>query len=108
MNVSNTNLNYLDGWVDEYRNTYHHSIGSKHVNAAYSVLWEEIESNSKAHEFSVGEAVKITKDIRIFLTKLTRKINEKKYLLLILCWILIFELISWKIRTEKIFESFYQ
>lgn len=108
MNVSNTNLNYLDGWVDEYRNTYHHSIGSKHVNAAYSVLWEEIESNSKAHEFSVGEAVKITKDIRIFLTKLTRKINEKKYLLLILCWILIFELTSWKIRTEKIFESFYQ
>ena len=55
------------------------------MNAAYSVLWEEIESNSKAHEFSVGEAVKITKDIRIFLTKLTRKINEKKYLLLILC-----------------------
>lgn len=94
MNVSNSNLNYLDGLVYEYRNTYHHSIGSKHVNAAYSVSWEEIESNNKAHEFSVGEAVKITKYMRIFLTKFTRKINEKKYLLLILCLILIFELIS--------------
>ena len=35
---SHSYLDYLDKLVDEYNNTYHHSIGKKPVNYGYYVL----------------------------------------------------------------------
>ena len=46
--------------VDQYDNTYHGSINKKPVNADFSVLTENIETNPKAPKFVVGEKVRIT------------------------------------------------
>ena len=37
-------LDFLNKFVDEYNNTYHHSIDKKSVDAYYSALIEEIET----------------------------------------------------------------
>ena len=41
--------------MDQYNNTYHHSINKKPVNADYSVLTEKIEVNFKAPKFIVND-----------------------------------------------------
>ena len=52
--------------VDQYNNTYHHSINEKPVNANYSALTEKIETNPKAPEFKVNDRISITKYRSIF------------------------------------------
>ena len=47
-NDSKSYLPYLNELVDQYNNTYHHSIRKKPVNADYSASTENIESNPKA------------------------------------------------------------
>ena len=47
-NNSKFYLPYLSKLVDQYNNTYHHSINKKPINADYSALNENIESNPKA------------------------------------------------------------
>ena len=37
-------LDFLNKFVDEYNNTYHHSIGKKSVDADYSAQTEETET----------------------------------------------------------------
>ena len=39
-NDSKSYLSYLNKLVDQYRNTYHHSIDKKRINDDYSVLTE--------------------------------------------------------------------
>ena len=54
----------LNKLVDEYNNTnntYHRSVGKKHVDADYSSLTEKIETNPKALKFKTGDRVRITK-----------------------------------------------
>ena len=51
--------------VDQYNNTYHHSINTKPTNADYSALTEKIETNNKAPKFKVGR-VRITKNKNYF------------------------------------------
>ena len=46
-NDSKSYLPYLNKLVDQYNNTYHHSINKKPVNTDYSVLTEKIETNPK-------------------------------------------------------------
>ena len=41
-------LSCLSKLVDQYNNTYHHSINKKAIDADYSALTEKIETNSKA------------------------------------------------------------
>ena len=84
-NDSKSYLNYLNKLADEYNNTYHRSIGKKTIDADYSALTEEIETNLKAPKFKVGDRVKITMFRRIFLAKVTPTIGQEKCLLLILC-----------------------
>ena len=48
-NDSKSYLPYLNKLVDQYNNTYHHSINKKPVNADYSVLTEKIETNPKLY-----------------------------------------------------------
>ena len=49
MTADNTKsyLPYLNKLVDQYHNTCHHSIKKKPINADYSALTENIESNLK-------------------------------------------------------------
>ena len=47
-NDSKSYLSYLNKLVDQYNNTYHHSIDKKRINADFSVLTEKIETNLKA------------------------------------------------------------
>ena len=58
---SKSYLSYLNKFVNQYNNTYHHSINKKSINADYSALTENIETNPKAPKFKVTERVRITK-----------------------------------------------
>ena len=59
-------------------------IGKKPIDADYSALYEEIETNPKGSKFKAGDRVRITKH-KIYLEEFTPKIGQKKYLLLTLC-----------------------
>ena len=59
-------LSYLYKLVDQYHNTYHHSINKKPNNANYSALTEKNETNSKANKFKVNNRVRIIKYKNIF------------------------------------------
>ena len=59
-------LSYLNKLLDEYKNTYHHSINEKPINADYSDLTEKIETNSKAPKFQVTDRDRITTCKKIF------------------------------------------
>ena len=67
----------------QYHNTYHHSINKRPINADYSVLTEKIETNPKVRKLKFNGRVRITKYKNI-LVKVTLKIAQEKYLLLIL------------------------
>ena len=60
-NENKTYLPYMNKLVDQYNNTYHHSINKNPINAAYSALTEKIETNSKAPKFRVNDRVRIIK-----------------------------------------------
>ena len=80
----------------QYHNTYHHSINKRPINADYSVLTEKIETNPKVRKLKFNGRVRITKYKNI-LVKVTLKIAQEKYLLLILFWKLILRLTKLKI-----------
>ena len=52
--------------IDQYNNTYHRSIGKKPIDADYSDLTLEIETNPKAPKLKVDNRVRITKYKNIF------------------------------------------
>ena len=60
-NDSKSYLSYLNKLVDQYNNTYHHSINKKPINADYSALTEKIETNLKAPKFKVNSSIRITR-----------------------------------------------
>ena len=60
-NDSKSYLGYLNKFVDEYNNSYHHSIGKKSIYANYSAFPDEFESNHRAHKCKTGDRVWITK-----------------------------------------------
>ena len=82
--------------VDKWNNTYHRSIGKEPIDADYSALAKEIEMNPKVPKFKSGDRVRMV-DTKVFLAKITPKIGQDKYLLLILWWKLIFGRIKLKI-----------
>ena len=59
-------LPYPNKLVDQYNNTYHHSINKKPIDSDYSASAEKIESNPKAPKFKVNDRVRITKCKNIF------------------------------------------
>ena len=65
-NNSKSHLPYFNKLVDQYNNTYHHSINKKPINANYSALTQNIEMNSRAPKFKVNDTVRITKYKNIF------------------------------------------
>ena len=58
----------------------------KPINADYSALTEQIETNHKPPKFKVNDRVRIRKSetITLFLVKITLKNGQEQYLLLIL------------------------
>ena len=65
-NDSKSYLPDLNRLVDQYNNTYHHSINKKPINVDYSASIENIESNPKAPKLKVNGRVRITKYKNIF------------------------------------------
>ena len=59
-------LGYLDKLVDQYNNTYHHSIGKPLIDADNSNLIEKMWSIHKAPKFKVSDRVRIAKYKNIF------------------------------------------
>ena len=52
-NEINSYLPYFNKLVDQYNETYHHSINKKPINADYSAFNEKIETNHNAPKFKV-------------------------------------------------------
>ena len=75
--------------VDQYNNTYHHSINKKPNNTDYSAFTEKIERVTKLLNLKLMIESEL-QSIRIFLVKVTLKIGHGRYLLLIPFWELIF------------------
>ena len=67
--------------VDQYNNTYHHSINKKPINADYSALTEKIETNSKAPKFKVNDRVRITKYKNIFSKGYTKNWSREIFII---------------------------
>ena len=105
---SKSYLPYLNALIDQYNNTYHHSITEKHVNADYSALIEKTETNSKAPKFKVYDRVKIKKYKNIFSKDYTENWSREMY---IIDSILKTNPRTYKIKDlngEKIIESYYE
>ena len=66
VNNSKSYLAYSNKLVDEYKNTYHRSTGTKLIDFDYSALTEEIETNPESPIFKVSESFRITKCKNIF------------------------------------------
>ena len=50
-------LSYLNKLLDEYNNTYHHSIGKKPIDADYAALTGKIETKVKVPKYKVGDRI---------------------------------------------------
>ena len=94
--IANLICFFFNKLVDQYNDTYHHSVNKKPINADYSALTEKIE---KALKLKVNDRVRLL-STRVFLVKVTLKVGQEKYLLLILFWKLILALIKLKLKTE--------
>ena len=67
--------------VDQYNNTYH-SIDKKPIDANYSALTENIDTNSKVLKFNVNGTVRITKYKNIFSKDCTDNLSREILLII--------------------------
>ena len=107
-NDNKSYLPYLNKLVDQYNNTYHHSINEKLINADYSAFTEKIETNPKAPKFKVNDRVRIIKYKNIFSKGYTESWSRKIF---IIDSVLKTNPWSSKLKDlngEKIIESFYE
>ena len=74
-------LPYLNKSVDQYNNTYHHSINKKPIDADYSALTEKIETNPKSPKFKVNDRVKTTQCKNIFSTGYTENWSREIFII---------------------------
>ena len=107
-NISLVYYSYLNKLVDQYNNTYHHSINKKPVNGDYSALTEKIETNPKATKYKVNDRVRTTKYKNIFSEGSTRNLSQE---MLIIDSVL--KTIYWTykikgLKGEKIIGRFYE
>ena len=78
-NNSKTSLPYLNKLVDQYNNTYHHSINKRPISADYSKLTEKLRPSLKLQSLTLMIELK-SQSIRIFLVNATLNIGQEKYL----------------------------
>ena len=89
-NDNKSYLGYANKLVDEYNNTYHHSIGKNPINADYSTLTEEIVTNLKSPKLKVSDRVRITQYKDIFSKDYTENWSRE-----------IFEETKWRNHNRK-------
>ena len=82
-NDNKSYLPYLNKLVDQYSNTYHHSINKKPINTDYSGFTEKLQTNPKAPMFEINDRIRITKYTNLLVNAIL-KISQEKYLLSIL------------------------
>ena len=88
---SKSYLSSLNKLVDQYYNTYHHSVNKKPINAGYSALrLRQILKLLSLNLMIESELLCIRK----FLVKFTLKTGQEKYFLWILFWNLTLGLIK--------------
>ena len=88
---SKSYLSSLNKLVDQYYNTYHHSVNKKPINAGYSALrLRQILKLLSLNLMIESELLSIRK----FLVKFTLKTGQEKYFLWILFWNLTLGLIK--------------
>ena len=87
-NGSKSYLRFSNKSVDEYNNTYHCSIGKKSIDAIILFCLKKLNRVIKLLNLKLVTELKLLTK-RIFLAKVTPKIGQEEYLLLILCWKLI-------------------
>ena len=107
-NDSKSYVSYLNKLVDQYNNTYHHSINKKPINVDYSASTENIEINPKASKFKVNDRVRITKYKNIFSKGYTENWSREIF---IIDSVLKTNPWTYKIKDlnrEKIIGSFYE
>ena len=74
-------LGCLNKLIGEYKNTYHRSIGKKPIDADYSALNEEIETNPKAPKFKIGNRVRIFMYRNIFNESCTKNRSREMFVI---------------------------
>ena len=74
-------LSYLNKLVDQYNNTYHHSINEKTISTDYSALTEKIETNPKAPKFKVNDRVRINRYKNIFSKSYTKNWSREIFII---------------------------
>ena len=77
-------LGFFDKLVDKYNNSYHYSIEKKPTVVDYFSLTENIEKSLKHLNLKFVIKSRLLCKTICFV-KVTKKIGQKKYLLLILC-----------------------
>ena len=77
-NDNKSHLPYLNKLVDQYNNTYHHSINKKPIKSDYSVLTKKLRSILKLLNLKLMIESELL-SIRILLVKVTLKIGQEKY-----------------------------
>ena len=80
-NDSKFYLPYLNKLLDQYNNNYHRSVNKKPINAVYSALTENIESNLKATKFKVNDRVRITTYKNIFIKGYTKNWSREIFII---------------------------
>ena len=78
---SKSYLSYLNKLVDQYNNTYHHSVGKKPINADYSALTGKIKTNPKAPKFKINDRVRISKYKNIFSKAYTENFSREVFII---------------------------
>ena len=101
-------LLYLNKLVDQYNNTYHHSVNKKPINTDYFALTEKSETNNKAPKFKVNDRVRITKYNNIFSKHYTKNWSRETFII-----DSVFTTNPWTykikdLNREKIIGSFYE
>ena len=107
-NDSKSYLPYLNKLVDQYNNTYYHSITEKPINPDYSALTQNIEINPKASKFNVNDRVRITKYKNIFSKDYTENWSREIFIISS-----VLKITSWiykvkDLNGEIIIRSFYE
>ena len=80
-NDSKFYLPYLNKLLDQYNNTYHCSVNKKPINAVYSALTENIQSNLKATKFKVNDRIRITTNKNIFMKGYTKNWSREIFII---------------------------
>ena len=65
--------------VDEYNNTYQYCISKKPIDADYSALTEETETDPKAPKFKVGDGFRTNKYKNIFSKVYTKNWSKEVF-----------------------------